>query len=265
MSAATSALTPAPFPHGAPETDEARTERHLAVLKELTEIGLTLARAVCAQATGEAAPDAPPIVSTDLGLTASRIARAVRQTVALEARLAEDRRAGQADRAAKRAQETKVRAWLRKAKVQDIVERAIEAQETGDAAEDLLSDLAERLADPDDEAVFADRPLPDLVARICRDLGVTPPTGLWDDADWGIAEPDAAFSSSVGGPPPRNAVEGEAPLPRPSQIGLGGVSPPPPCVLHGPPPPTEEERGAADLPQTNGARPDALADPDPPP
>ena len=189
---ATATLTPSPSGSDrarddARETDEARAERHLAVLKELTEIGLKLARAVCAQATGEAAPDAPAIVSTDLGLTASRIARAIRQTVALEAKLIEDRRAGQTKRAAELAQETKVRAWLRKSKVQDIVERAIEAQESGTEAERLLSDLTERLMDPDDEALFADRPLPDLVARICRDLGITPPTGLWDDADWGIA------------------------------------------------------------------------------
>ena len=206
--------TPAPSlsaPDSARETDEERTDRHLAVLKELTEIGMRVARAVEAQATGEAAPDAPVIVSTDLGLTLSRIARAVRQTVALEARLAEDRRAGQAQRAAKLAQETKVRSWLRKAKVQDIVERAIEAQESGDRAEDLLSDLAERLADPDDEALFADRPLPELVTRICRDLGVTPPTGLWDDADWGIAPatpPDMPGASSTSASEIRVSPEG---------------------------------------------------------
>jgi hypothetical protein len=228
MFATTTPLAPSPCPQdSARETDEERTDRHLAVLKELTEIGMRVARAVEAQATGEAAPDAPVIVSTDLGLTLSRIARAVRQTVALEARLVEDRRAGQAQRAAKLAQETKVRSWLRKAKVQDIVERAIEAQESGDRAEDLLSDLAERLADPDDEAIFADRPLPELVARICRDLGVAPPTGLWDDADWGIAP---------------------------------AATPP---AFRGRGPPTEEETGATDRPRTNGVGPVDPAEPDP--
>ena len=226
MYVAAPTLTPPPCPpDSVRETDEARTDRHLAVLKELTEIGMRVARAVEAQATGEAAPDAPVIVSTDLGLTLSRIARAVRQTVALEARLAEDRRAGQAQRAAKLAQETKVRSWLRKAKVQDIVERAIEAQESGDRAEDLLSDLAERLADPDDEAIFADRPLPELVTRICRDLGVTPPTGLWDETDWGIAP--AATPPAV-------------PEVRPDGLDT-------------------------DRPQTNGGGPSGPADPDPPP
>ncbi len=217
--------TPAPSscpPDSARETDEERTDRHLAVLKELTEIGMRVARAVEAQATGEAAPDAPQIVSTDLGLTLSRIARAVRQTVALEARLAEDRRAGQAQRAAKLAQETKVRSWLRKAKVQDIVERAIEAQESGDRAEDLLSDLAERLADPDDEALFADRPLPELVARICRDLGVTPPTVLWDETDWGIAP--AATPPAVPGASSTSASEIRV---SPEGCDASGPDPPP--------------------------------------
>lgn len=249
---------------GARETDEERTERHLAVLKELTEIGMRVARAVEAQATGEAAPDAPAIVGTDLGLTLSRIARAVRQTVALEAKLAEDRRAGHAERTTKRAQDAKVRSWLRKSKVQDIVERAIEAQESGNVAERLLSDLTERLMDPDEEAVFADRPLPELVGQICRDLGVTPPQGLWDDADWELpstetppdgsgentppetnrqsfTKADVPRSSSPGGGGPRNAVEGEHRLRELSERSRE-ASFPLRQTSFGPPPPAEEEK-----------------------
>ncbi len=37
-----------------PETDAERTARHLAGLKRLTELGLRLAEALVAQATGEA-------------------------------------------------------------------------------------------------------------------------------------------------------------------------------------------------------------------
>src|SRR5260370_7024883 len=72
------------------------------MLAELAEIGMDLARAVRRQALDHAeseqadAPqvDAPDrIGGGDLALVFSRIARAARQTVALEAKLAEDRRA----------------------------------------------------------------------------------------------------------------------------------------------------------------------------
>lgn len=69
-----------------------------------------------------------------------------------------------------------------------LVERAIWAEASGEAVDDLLLDLYERLEDPDDLAGFAERP----VARICRDLGLAPPKDLWDDAGWGIAEDEAA-------------------------------------------------------------------------
>jgi hypothetical protein len=38
------------------------------------------------------------------------------------------------------------------------------------------------------QADFADRPIGELVARICRDLGVTPDWGLFEDDDWAIEE-----------------------------------------------------------------------------
>ena len=80
----------------APDPAAARTERHLHMLAELAEIGMDLAREVRRQAldTSEDAPSA-----ADLALTFSRIARAVRQTVALESRLAEPPQPRHAERA----------------------------------------------------------------------------------------------------------------------------------------------------------------------
>jgi hypothetical protein len=163
-----------------PDAAEARAERHLRLLQELAELGMTLARAVAARAveTGDA----------DLGLAFTRIARAVRQTVALEAKLADEREAVRAGHIQRLAQETAARGRRRKKLVEDAVERAIDAECHGETAEALLGDLYERLVDPRDDAGFADRPIGELVAGICKALGVTPDPSLWEDEDWAIEE-----------------------------------------------------------------------------
>jgi hypothetical protein len=188
---------------------EARTERHLRILEDLAEIGMDLARTVQRQAHEQAAAGSG---AADLGLVFSRIARAVRQTVALEARLAEDR---QTKTAAQIARQSHARATRRRRDVQVVVEQAIEADAADSDVEDLLLDLEERLVDYDDTD-FSDRPVGELVARICRDLGVTPDWSLWDDEDWAIEEtaarprgspyaahdPDNPGSGDPGGDPP---------------------------------------------------------------
>ena len=178
-----------------------RAERHARVLRELSEIGMDLAREVRRQAL-EAGTDIP---AADLALEFSRIARAVRQTVALEAKLAEDRQA-RADKAeASRVLDARVRGIRRKTRVIGLVERVLESESDG---ERLLDDLAERLEDENDTD-FADAPIGELVARICRDLGVTPDWALWGDEPWavearaveppGVPDPGAPFSSPDGG------------------------------------------------------------------
>ncbi|HEY4030860.1 MAG TPA: hypothetical protein VGM25_10985, partial [Caulobacteraceae bacterium] len=153
------------------------------------EIGMGLARKVQSEA------EQSDTVSAELVLTFSRIARTVRQAVALEARLADDRlarrrKAESEDRAARFA-----RGYDRKAVVKDIVERVIDAAD-GHDTERLLDDLDERLDDPSDAADFADRPLGELVAAICRDLGVTLDWSLFEDEDWGIGDPSPPPSPS---------------------------------------------------------------------
>ena len=44
----------------------------------------------------------------------------------------------------------------------------------------------------DDLADFADRPVAEIVARICRDLGVAPPPSFWDDADLDVPQVEIA-------------------------------------------------------------------------
>jgi hypothetical protein len=155
-------------------SDETRTERHLRLLAELAELGMTLARTVVAQAE-----EAPSV--GDPGLMLSRIARAVRQTLALEAKLAEDHQV-------RRQRETRELGFRRQAKVRRIVEQAIEADADDSEIDNLLCDLNERLDDRDDTD-FTDRPLIEVVAAICRDLGVTFDPSLWQDEDWAIEDP----------------------------------------------------------------------------
>ncbi|MDB5496265.1 MAG: hypothetical protein JWP28_296 [Phenylobacterium sp.] len=169
-----------PQPCGCKCADE-RAERHLTTLQELAEIGMDLARDVRAKAL-DPAPAEP--ACADFGLMFSRIARAVRQTLALEARLAEDRDAR--DRRTQ-AEHARRRGLQRKAVVRQVVEQAIGAEADGTDREDLLGDLHERF-EYEDELRFADRPISEHVARICRDLGVTPDWSLWADEDWALEE-----------------------------------------------------------------------------
>ena len=162
----------------------ARTERHLRMLQELAEIGMDLAREVSRQAL-DPSGDAPS--AADLALTFSRIARAVRQTVALEARLAADREQGQAGRPTLSVAD-RWRSTRRRRQVRELVCEVIDAEADKYDAGPLYEDLDDRLQDGDEDADFADRPIGELVARICRDLGVTPDWSLFDEDDWAIEE-----------------------------------------------------------------------------
>jgi hypothetical protein len=159
---------------------EARTERHLRLLAELAELGMTLARTIVAQAEDGAE------------LAFARIARAVRQTLALEAKLAEE---GQL----RRERQAREHKHQREAKVRRMVEKAIEA----DAHE---SDIDERLADLDDTD-FTHRPLIEVVASICQDLGVTFDPSPWQDEPWAADKPPQSCHPGQGppsGPPSRD-------------------------------------------------------------
>ena len=208
-----------PFDTQPSDSAEARTARHLRGLAELGEIGLELARLVRRQAVEQAAANPDGAVDEHLGLVFARIARAVRQTFALEAKLADDRRTAEAATTARRVER-------RKTKVRTAVERVLDAEADESDAENLFYDLTERLETDYDDADFADRPIGELVARICRDLGVTPDWSLWQDEDWAIEARGATAS------PPGEAERGEG-----RERGDAGLSPaaPSPATTHDPP------------------------------
>ena len=175
---------PAPRPGGFSE----RAERHLRMLAELAEIGMELARQV-----GRQALDGGAEVDGDPGLKFARIARAVRQTVALEARLDSEARAleqqGAAARASREAAQ-RARVQQQKMRVKRLVEEAISGA-TGreadpDDAESLRLDLDERLEDPDIEAELGWRPIGVIFAGICQDLGIKADLSGFTDAELGF-------------------------------------------------------------------------------
>lgn len=204
-----------------------RNGRHLRMLAELAEIGMELAREVRRQALEEAGAEGvsrSTEAPADWGLVFARIARAVRQTVALEARLAaEAEKQGAAAetgrRSARLAQDRQ-----QKERVRRLVETAIASEANGEAAENLRLDLDERLEDPDIEAEFGRRPIGVIVVGICADLGVTVDLSGFTDAELGFdITPSRPVGGPIGGPDGKSgAVSGVA--------SSGAGADPDPCI-----------------------------------
>jgi fused signal recognition particle receptor len=152
--------------------------------------------------TGDAAEGAnarPAARAGALSLAFARVSRAVRLTVALEARVEQDARAparavieaaARAEDHARRAVDAE--AQRRRESLAAIAQEVTEAVEgliedaafADEAAGDrLYEDLVERVDALDEDEMEA-RPTVELIARICGDLGLEPDWDLWADEDW---------------------------------------------------------------------------------
>jgi hypothetical protein len=162
--------------------------RRLAILAELAEDALEIAHALKARIveTAEYVPDAvTAAVCADLGRTFDRASRAARMAIALRDRLIKDApSAGQSQRtAANEARDQRAVRVLR------IVGRAAEADGAGLTGREALDKRArERLFDPDITGDLLCRPIGELVAQICADIGVTPPWLDFSEEAWAQAE-----------------------------------------------------------------------------
>ena len=179
---------------------EALRAQQLAMLQELAEIGMQMARAVRDEALARAdaanedaaAPTKPSrFGGGDLGLVYSRIARAVRQTLALETRVAEDIEKTRLQREQRRVAAIHRAMEDRQHEIRDYVAEAIEAEavelkKPEREVERLLDDLDERIEAGDYDDTLQTAPIGELVERICADLGVIPDWSLWEDQDWAI-------------------------------------------------------------------------------
>ena len=175
-----------------PTADFARPvlERQLAELSTLADIGMEIAeglRRLVAQATE---PEAEPVDPVAVTLAFSRVSRAVRLTFALQTEVIdklrgvgriEDYEARLASRdaapapAAVDVEEQRLRA--RKddiaATVTGIIDEKHKGAEGGEAHERCIREATERLKDADDLGDILARPFDEIIAQICRDLGLS--------------------------------------------------------------------------------------------
>ena len=203
-----------------------RAERHLRMLEELAEIGMDLARMlrrrVEAEAETDTKADAPtPAAGRDPADAFQRLSRAVRLTVALEARVGETLRALIAGEAA--AAETR-RAQRREAteeKVLNLVGHAMAAEiDDEKALEACYEALGERLVEDEAYEGYAERPLRETVERLCADLGLTPDWSLWSDEDeaWVFPPPARRPAHSIFNQPSRTPFWRERVAGRPPRL-----------------------------------------------
>jgi hypothetical protein len=180
-----------PLPHQSTEPNQPDRQQaestgfYLQVLHELINMGTDLARAVHQQATAEPAADAAPTsaAAPDPTIAFDRIARTIRRTIALARHVAEPlpERAASHD-AARAHKRTAARKQIIRA-VEDAIQREAHGATymDDDEADGLRAELMDRLDGPDLDGFDLDRPVADLIADICRDLGLAaaPGTHPW--------------------------------------------------------------------------------------
>jgi hypothetical protein len=203
----------------------ARARRLLALLRELTEIGMELARGLRNETQAADAVD-----------RFCRIAKAVRQLIALEARLAQALQDAASGRWADDEAERTLRALADEAGKDaafEAIETAVREAGDGEAAERLTERLGDWYAERSVERDFADKSVAEIVTDACKHLGVAPDPAL-------LAEP--AMSQTLA-----DAVRAYAAA---LQAAQGRRSSPIYSELTSPPP---------------FRRPNTIADPRPPP
>ena len=161
---------------------------HRQALDDLITMGTDLARALHRQALiqAEAAqaalppqptPHAPyePPATTLVTLTTAfdRIARAVRRCIALAQHLARP--------PAPARDPAQHRAAARRQVIRAVEDTIYRTAHEGDRAESLNAELRDRLDAPDLDSDLTYRPIPDIIAELCRDLGLAaaPGTDPW--------------------------------------------------------------------------------------
>ena len=179
------------MPVAAPSPDRDAPDwraEHLAMLRELAELNMRLARTIVAQAEATTAePDtAPTPPAADPALALSRLGRAVRLTLAMEAKLRSDAQGAPGaratpqphadtaplDPAGNRGPHITIKRWLVAEALREAAEAA-EDHETGDAPdrEDLFGDIIERINGLSDDVLY-DVPKSVLIDRLGAELNL---------------------------------------------------------------------------------------------
>ena len=211
------------------DTTEARIASQRVMLRELAELGMRLTRVLVDEV--EAGVELEPAQRriADPALMFSRLSRAIRMTLVLENRIGQDDGLGrgsedsagearpeeppvdpQAEAIARYHAALQAQAH-RKQTVIVAVETLIDFDAPEGEADRMLENLAD-LLDPADDARFADAPLSQWIAAICRDLGLPPRWHWLEGCDWAAQEavtwPDSPFAKlAAPSPPPERNPE----------------------------------------------------------
>jgi hypothetical protein len=166
-SMAASATLPAdPSPADRHAAALALIDRQIATLTRLTDIGMEFAEELLRLTKADDGADEGPLHDPELAF--DRIARAVRMTIALQARLLKD----QADLCTADGLARTARAARSGDRVRRLFYRATGAGELAAHEGRRLYAQAQECLRDEDEAALADGPLEEVVARICRALGL---------------------------------------------------------------------------------------------
>jgi hypothetical protein len=182
---------------GAPDPTVVRAEERLAMLRELAEIGMELARALKPGAAPvAAAPDTQGKVR-DPAAAFAPLSRAIRMTLALEARTDQELRDLKAGivkgpeherlQTVDGAQTTAEKAEAHKCRLGRLVQEAADADPTIDTEQafcDLSEALDERLEHDEAYLECERRPLLETLQRLCADLGIDVDWSRWDGEGW---------------------------------------------------------------------------------
>ena len=223
---------PAPLAADAPPADPARAliAAQLAVLSRLTEIGMALAEEAGRRGTASPDPDGRG-ERGDPCLMVSRAARAVRLTLLLQSNLIKqlqdwDRHTAYlASQAVAEADERREDLLdEHKARTVRIVERvARRACDDAEHVERLVGEAAERLDQDDLYGEVLTRPVSELVAAICQDLGLDPDWPRLAREAWAREE----ISSGAAGSPLMALAARELDPPPPSRATASPLGRPP--------------------------------------
>jgi hypothetical protein len=199
-------------------------ERQVAMLGELAEAGLVLAVAAKDLAT---APEGgvEPGVLEGLTRTYARAARAVRLSLMLQDRLIKDLTAFDKRMGQEAVWDQGQRLRERKGQVARIMGRVIaRTHDDDDEIDRLAAETAERLDHEDFYGPILDRPVGELVAMICRDLGLAPDwAGLSQEA-WAQEDGIGEGAGWSGVPPNSSPVGGGGPAVALAKAGGGGTA-----------------------------------------
>ncbi len=216
-------------------------DRQLELLDRLAEVGLEIALTLERQAKAAAPEERAGDPSVDLqavALAYSRVARAVRLTILLRSKLADAGDMPEVD-PVDDAQEA---AEGRKLRIERVVRRIVQAEtDDEEKIERLLDEATDRLDEDDCYGDVMMRPVSEIVADICRDLGLDPDWSrlaqeAWareevrsGEAGWPLASalPRDGEAVGSGGDGPASMRPQGHPHPRPFPP-RGGREPPPP-------------------------------------